>query len=372
MMLFKVDYSQNIGEFDEWHLKGLKLRQLNLIASRNAIGKTRTVNVINHLAMMLNGKQRELSNGDFDFVFRDGRSSLRYSLRVEHHEVVQESLVGRGRVLLKRSGEKGKIVHFRDGHGELQDFYPPKTMLTNQARRDLKELTYLEDLHNWAQNLHSVTFSNMTPNLIPVFIMGEEKRPNDLFVNNLNLVPYMLEEIIGNDATKRRIISDLEYVGYPIDNIDVCLPSNIPNPPKEARVVRVWEKGLNHPVYQTDFSQGMYRVISIVVAVNYLLAKPVEETFISDDFAEGLDFERATKLAKIVFRRMRNTKTQLILTSNDRFLMNAVAIRYWNILERKGHNVQAFNYNNSKKLFDDFVRSGLNNFDFFANRLYRD
>jgi len=39
-------------------------------------------------------------------------------------------------------------------------------------------------------------------------------------------------------------------------------------------------------------------------------------------------------------------------------------MRNINYLERKGHVVQAYNYKNNKDVFDKFLLSGLNNFDF--------
>ncbi|MBN1383508.1 MAG: hypothetical protein JW983_01330 [Elusimicrobia bacterium] len=40
-----------------------------------------------------------------------------------------------------------------------------------------------------------------------------------------------------------------------------------------------------------------------------------------------------------------------------------------NILERRGHEVKAYNYTNSKDLFDEFKLTGLNNFDLFSSRV---
>jgi hypothetical protein len=369
MILTELNYSQNIGKYDEWYLKDLRLRNLNLIASKNAVGKTRTINVIFHLAEMLSGKRTRLSNGDFNLKFKRDRGSLKYHLLTENAKVIEESLTENRRLLFRRVGQQGKIVHLRDGLRESHNYSPPINKLTNQIRRDLKELPYLEDLTRWAENLYSVTFSDMKANIIPMMFRGEG--PPDYFVGNLQLSPFMLEEIIGNNNIKQRILRDINYVGYPIIDIDTTVPS-VPNAPENSRIFRVQEKGLKHHIDQMNFSQGMYRVIAVIVALNYLLEKTSDTTLLSDDFAEGLDFQRASQLAKIVFKRLRNAKTQILLTSNERFLMNAVDLKYWNILERNGHTVQAFNYGNSKRLFNEFARVGLNNFDFFANQLYRE
>jgi len=112
-------------------------------------------------------------------------------------------------------------------------------------------------------------------------------------------------------------------------------------------------------------------VIAIVVTINYLIQEGAGSTIVIDDIGEGIDFERSSRLIELIFKKAEDTGIQLIATSNDRFLMNIVDIKYWNVFERKGETVQALNYRNSKEAFDEFSLTGLNNFDFFADKLYR-
>lgn len=91
-----------------------------------------------------------------------------------------------------------------------------------------------------------------------------------------------------------------------------------------------------------------------------------------DDLGEGLDYERSTKITKLLFEKIKEARLQLIVTSNDRFLINAVDIKYLNLLERSAHVVTSYNYNNSKEKFEEFEFAGLNNFDFFAGKMYRE
>ena len=51
--------------------------------------------------------------------------------------------------------------------------------------------------------------------------------------------------------------------------------------------------------------------------------------------------------------------------------MNSVDLAYWNIFERRGNHVRSFNYRNNKETFDEFKLTGISNFDFFANKLYK-
>ena len=38
MIIKTINYSQNIGKDDEWHLKDVSLGRLNLVVGRNAVG----------------------------------------------------------------------------------------------------------------------------------------------------------------------------------------------------------------------------------------------------------------------------------------------------------------------------------------------
>ena len=78
-------------------------------------------------------------------------------------------------------------------------------------------------------------------------------------------------------------------------------------------------------------------------------------------------YEKAKKLVKLVFDKCQNSDIQVIVTSNDSFLMDAVDTKYWNILKRNGKTVTAINNNNSKDLFRRFRLTGLSNFDLFSS-----
>ncbi|MCP4106937.1 MAG: ATP-binding protein [Desulfobacteraceae bacterium] len=98
-----------------------------------------------------------------------------------------------------------------------------------------------------------------------------------------------------------------------------------------------------------------------------LLIQNKAETIIVDDICEGLDYERATKLGKLLFKIFQAKNVQFIVSSNDSFLMDVIDIRYWNILVRENNLIRVYNYKNSKDKFDNFKYSGLSNFDLFSS-----
>ncbi|MFC1905556.1 ATP/GTP-binding protein [Chloroflexota bacterium] len=371
MIISTINYSQNLGKADEWHLKGISFGKLNLIVGRNAVGKTRTTNIINALAIMLSGRIPKLLDGTWDIVFQHDHSLLQYKLKIEKPKVIYEELSQDGKILLKRHSDTS--WYLVEGEGKKK-YHPPEDKLTVQVRRDKKELPYLEELIGWAERYNSISFSNVRPtDLLARLPSPFGQAGPDLVADSLGMAPYLLDKVQNNEVIKARIIKDLAYIGYKIKDLKSVI-SSIPSVPSfqgDIRIIQVAETGIDFPINQLALSQGMFRVIAIMVTINYLMQKGAEGTIVIDDIGEGLDFERSSKLTELIFRKVKSTGIQLITTSNDRFLMNAVDIKYWNVFERKGKSVRAFNYKNSKEAFDEFVQTGLNNFDFFADRMYR-
>jgi len=111
----------------------------------------------------------------------------------------------------------------------------------------------------------------------------------------------------------------------------------------------------------------MFRALSLFVFIHYLIDTDNAQTIIEDDLCEGLDYERSTKLGRLIFDKFRDKGIQFIVSSNDCFLMDVIPVRYWNLLIRENIHIRVCNYKNSKKKFDDFKYSGLSNFDLFSS-----
>ena len=117
-------------------------------------------------------------------------------------------------------------------------------------------------------------------------------------------------------------------------------------------------------------SQGMFRALSLLVQITYsqLLNKPV--CILIDDIGEGLDYNRSTALVKLLIEKAQKTPVQLVMATNDRFVMNNVPLEYWSVMQRIGTVSKIHNYRNSPEIFKKFELTGLNNFDFFSSKYY--
>ncbi len=111
----------------------------------------------------------------------------------------------------------------------------------------------------------------------------------------------------------------------------------------------------------------MFRAISLIIQLNYLKLTREPSCILIDDIGEGLDYERSCHLIKLIMDKAENARFQLIMATNDRFVMNEVPLEYWTVLHREGKRCRVFNIKNSKEKFEEFRFTGLNNFDFFSS-----
>ena len=117
-------------------------------------------------------------------------------------------------------------------------------------------------------------------------------------------------------------------------------------------------------------SQGMYRALSLILQLEYSIKLGLPSCILIDDIGEGLDYERSQALIKLIVDRAENTNLQVIMTTNDRFVMNSVDLKYWHIIGRSSGSTRFYNINNSPDTFQTFYMMGLNNFEFFQSKYY--
>ena len=117
-------------------------------------------------------------------------------------------------------------------------------------------------------------------------------------------------------------------------------------------------------------SQGMFRALSLIIQVNYSLLASKPSCILIDDIGEGLDFERSSAMIQLLIDKASSGLVQLVMTTNDQFIMNGVPLEYWLVIERQPGLAKLHNIHNSKQVFEDFKFTGLNNFDFFSTQFY--
>ena len=263
--------------------------------------------------------------------------------KIKGGEIQSEILRKDGQSLIMR--ERFSAAMYNDNQVS-----PPAGKLLIQVRRDTQRYPEIEEIIRWAEHTSMFVFSNITtsPNSLSPYTISNEP-----------LLPVMYEKI--SEEKQKRLLTFMHELGYEIDRIEEYQREN------GSKMLHIYEKGIENPMTPFELSNGMFRVFCVLLYMLYCSTLADARCLIIDDMGEGLDYMRSTRLGKIMFNYCEENHIQLLATSNDSFLMDAVDLQYWNILQRKGGRVYSLNNKNSKELFERFVRTGLSNFDILSS-----
>jgi energy-coupling factor transporter ATP-binding protein EcfA2 len=376
MILQKFEYSEFDGQPNAWTLKDFSLHEkVNLLVGKNATGKSRTIDSMFALSNLLIGQQyvsyEIIDSARFSASFKENSIDYQYTMETKNRYIVSEKLVIEGRTRLER---------FRDGTGKIYykgeekdiSFQISDNKLAISSRRDNIQHPYLESLFKWSEGLRCYYFGSSrdmgqksvlaTTNLTE-FSNGDFNLHDTMRINELFLWGKKeFENVFTN-----QIIGYMQEIGYNISELSVDknpYTAIVEEDRSPLYMLCVKEKDRNANLFQTGMSQGMFRALSLLIQITYNIMKNVASTILIDDIGEGLDYDRSTKLIKLLIELAENNDIQLIMSTNDRYVMNNVPLEYWQVIQRTGGECRVFNYRNSKEKFDEFEYTGLSNFDF--------
>ncbi len=345
---------KNISYLDtKWELENLVLGEANLIVGKNASGKSRTLSTIDLLVKMITQRRSLNWGGKWSIKFENDRQQeIQYDFKTSSIKegVTDESIKVDGKLVLKRTQyDEATII---SDAGVKETVYPPFNKLVLHNHRDVRNYPFLEDIASWAENSYGFKFGNISP------FTRTYLQEYDL-LTSVDDIPFLLKSLDGE--TKLSIVEDFNSLGYHISSISLRYRSD------ENPLIFVMERDMEKALPHYKLSQGMFRSLALIIFLDYLIAKKKPATVIIDDLCEGLDYERATNLTKLVFSKCANQNIQLIATSNDSFLMDVIDISHWNVLHRSGKKVRCINNQNYPELIEKFRFTGMGNFAFFSS-----
>jgi energy-coupling factor transporter ATP-binding protein EcfA2 len=377
MKLKTIYYNQFAGQPEEWRLSEVSLKNTNLIVGRNASGKTRTLNIVKGLAELLSTKQplRFLS-GDYNALFEDGKNQTTYILKYEEGKVLEEKVSIDDKPVLTRDRDgSGKILAVEIGKNI--GFQVPVNEVAACAKRDSFQHPFLDPLIEWGKSLIHFDFgTDLGKEMFQTLNDKEDvdKIDDQTLLSNTNNVLMVFRkgrQKFGKDFVEA-IMRDMKAIDFNIKNIVIGAPTSVVFTGLMERVVCLFveEEELKTRIDQANMSRGMFRALSVIIQVNYILRTKTSQCVLIDDIGEGLDYERSSGLVKLLIKKAEKSGVQLSMATNDRFIMNSVPLEYWSIVYRHGSTCKILNRENSPKVFEDFELTGLGNFDFFSSGYY--
>ena len=382
MQLKEIKISRFKGQADEWTVEGrpinkefgqwLSFGSMNLIVGKNATGKSKTIHAIRHIADLFSGdiqlsRLNSLGYGtaEYQLKFDNDGKLIEYFLDFKDGKILQETLTVDNKEKLNR--KKG-VLWYEEADRNLA-FETDDNVLA-VSKRDKKQHSFFEILYLWGGNLNHYSFG--TP-------LGKNS-----FLRDTNLIKYDNEEVDlkdGDEVTAiflrgksqfpdlfvKTILDDMRSISYNLKTIEV---SPLKKFPVSAYGLNVQEIDLESITDQKEMSQGMFRALSLLVQLNFSLLSKTPSCILIDDIGEGLDYDRSKSLIEIIIEKIKDSSVQVIMTTNDRFVMNKVPLEYWSVIQRVPRKSLFYNYQNSKATFEEFEYTGLSNFDFLSSEYY--
>ena len=380
MQLLSYEFQELDGSTRAWSVDRFDVETVNLFVGVNSSGKTRILNTIDVLAKIVSGRNKALSgSARWQAVFR--LSKRVYELEIEFRDsvVFSESLIVDGKPKIKRAGDGTATIWYH----QLNDFIAVKAKpddLLIATRQDELQHPYLEELSAWADKVRLYLFSSdLGRRQLWLFrdtveeSSASENKPAPVTDQNNVVEQYVTGWLMFKEAFDVSILKDFKKVGYPCTEISA---SNFENAELSKTIgklplqLTVQEKSLKSITGQVDMSTGMWRALAIIIHLNFLAFSKSHSTVLLDDVGEGLDYERAAALVRLVISKCTRNRIQVIMTSNDRFVMNAVDLSYWHLITRKSSRVKVIDRHTAKESFERFPYLGLSNFDFFKSQAH--
>lgn len=383
MKLDLVEYCQDKGLQSEWSLDGCQLGNVNLIVGKNATGKSKILRAINLISGLLSGDtslrpDRMSREWKLTFDSHDVDNKKIYILTVDQGQVVKENFTIGSKNYLDRN-ESGVGVIWAEKLQTSIDFQTPTDEVAAFQRRDSIQHPVFDEIYNWASSLNYYQFgTDLGRRKLAVNSPVRKIRKNISLRDGDNVIEvFKLGKSQLDQSFIEAIKSDMSSIGYNISDIGIQTPSLLFSDEEdeisdkiELKCLYVQESDLKEKTEQGLISQGMFRALSLIIQINYSLLAKKPSCILIDDIGEGLDFERASAMIDVLINKAQTGLVQLVMTTNDRFIMNGVPLEYWSVIERKPGLAKLHNIDNSKQIFEDFKFTGLNNFDFFATQFY--
>lgn len=376
--LKSLQYSEHDSKPEEWKVDELTFRDTNLIVGKNSTGKSRIISIIWNLAKSFQ-KQGKLTyqHGNYALKFEsespERTVELDYVLHVSDGKIIKEILTENGNVRITRTDSaKPTSIYFHDANG-MVNMLPLPDQAAAISKRDVIQHGFLEPLHIWANSVRVYHFGGLLGK--DSFALNVDGSISAFTPNARQLDDRDEEAIVSTfqkgvrefgDAYTKLIIDDMVAAGFRIEAVTTRVPENVKintNVPVAGSLtaIALKETDVTGEILQNAVSQGMFRTFSIIAQVNYAVLSGRGSCILIDDIGEGLDFERSTKLIQLLRQKAIANSLQLIMTTNDHFVMNNVPLEDWCILKRSGSTVKGLTEVNSAALFEEFRFVGLAN-----------
>lgn len=326
---------------DHWNLLGIHLHDTNLLVGPNAVGKSKSLRAISRVADAISGREFLRSTSfSTKLSLRDGETNYYYAFSILNGIITSEMLKVAEEIVISREGEKAMF------YGE--EVNPPMTRLLLGSRRDTERYVEIEKLMRFFESVSLFSFSSISPG---------KKVQDPITIGGFDIAGLFSDLSVDD---RKVIIDQLNKLGFKVGDLH-------PIRAMSSTLLAMKEDGVGSEFVMWAFSTGLIRIVALLTYLFHLSNDNNGGLILIDDLGEGLDYHRSTKLGKFICEYCKQKGIQIILTTNDSFLMNVIDIDNWNILSRRGSIVSAMSRDTDPAIFAEFKLTGLSNYDLFRS-----
>lgn len=387
MYIKSITFSKKPVDGDGWKIEECNLKKINLITGKNASGKTRLLQSINTLAdLLFDGGDGSLIDGftfHWNIKLTDDNDNFDYELKLEDNKVIKEELKINDKIYFTRESNGEGNITYESLEDKKIDFEIELDKIVLKTKRDKKQHPSMESIFYWVKSVYLYKFGSKLgrDQAMPINLLTDNKFMDKISKDD-DAVVLKYEEGLkkGKAEFKKKVIEDINSIGYSISDIGTTIENEFKNLLKNSSMpipslLYIKENDINDKIFQNEISQGMFRVLSLIIQIRYLeYNDSLAPCIIIDDIGEGLDYERSTNLINYIIEKAKvfEDQMQLIMTTNDRFVMNNIDLDYWIVIDRIDNKINFFSNETHPTIFKKFKRIGLNNFDFFTGKYYKE
>jgi len=334
----------------ELKLSRIKLHDINLIGGLSAVGKTRLLNTIFNLSLMIQ-KKRTMTTGCWTIDFQVKRDKYNYVLHVEKDTATNKIIVSK-EMLTKKNRE---LINRTKRTFTFEGKKLPSLSKEDIGIYLLREDKRVGDIYNefkkiYIRRLNPFPFGQLEDRPLLGGIPQELlEKPAEEFT--LEYIQDSLRDVntqllylkMHHPAIYNKIFNDFKRIFPFIQEMDIkpakqvkqlTIQMNIPLD-IVIFVLVIREKGVKEEIPIVNMSSGMLRCIIQLVDIYTM---PDNSIYLIDELENSMGVKALPEMTEILLGRGNNI--QLIFTSHLPYIFNNVHIRYWTILTRKGSRVK--------------------------------
>lgn len=325
MKIIKYEYYQE----SDLSYSPIELSNVNLVVGISGAGKSRFINTLFNLALFASQERIiDLRSGNWDITFSENNHEYRWLVSIQNGIVEREELFQfiNGIKLNLLTREKDNITYKNNQLVKLRQEKLSTLLLNEDELIEVKKgFSSFYQRKFSEQSLHeAMELGFLDPTKLnnkPYF-----NDTSELFTKNINLRLYFLKKYFDLDF--EFVKNNFREVFPFISDLDIAEENPmLPQP-------YVKEKGIQKPIYITELSSGMKKILLFLTDIATMKKSSV---YLIDEYENSLGINAINFLPDLLYEKSEDI--QFIITSHHPYLINNVPIENWLVFNRKGLKV---------------------------------